>query len=349
LARSINSPVGVASAELVLASQRLCLGNLDKAEPLFDRAIPVLQKAGFQMQALEGVIYRGALHTWRQEYDEAHRVFTIALDGAREQGSAFALVGAHFFRSIALGNQGRLGQALASLAGARRLAELNREKYWLPRLPNTIAWLHRQLGDLEESHRLNLENVELAREFGMPEGEANAHVNLAIDYLSLGELQRAHDHLQMAESIFEDDVWYRWRYNIRLQAAFARYWIARGDLDVASRYAQASEEAARAHGDRKYRAWAQKILGETAFLEDDVETADKCLGEATTILDSYPCPTIEWKILSSRADLAAQVGDSTAAEEFRGRARATIQSLADSVSDDALKSRFLKSPNVRRV
>jgi tetratricopeptide (TPR) repeat protein len=183
----------------------------------------------------------------------------------------------------------------------------------------------------------------------MPEGGANAHVNLGIDYLQLGEPARAHEHLQMAESIFEEDVWYRWRYNIRLKATFAQYWIAQGDLDAARIYSAAGEEAARVHGDRKYRAWARKILGDIALLEDDVDTARTCLDEAIAILANNPCPTIEWKILSSRADLAAQLGDSTAADEFRGRARATIQSLADSVTDDALKARFLKSPSVRRV
>jgi tetratricopeptide (TPR) repeat protein len=191
--------------------------------------------------------------------------------------------------------------------------------------------------------------VELAREFDMPEGGANAHVNLGIDYLDLGEPARAREHLQMAESIFEEDVWYRWRYNIRLKATFARYWILQGDLDAARSYAEASEEAARAHGDRKYRAWARKILSEIALLEDDVDTARVCLDEALAFLASNPCPTIGWKILSSRADLAAQLGDATAADEFRGWARATIQSLADSVTDDALKTHFLKSPNVRRT
>jgi tetratricopeptide (TPR) repeat protein len=349
LARSINSDVGVASAEVVLATQHLCLGKLDEAEPLYAHAVPVLQKAGSPIQALEGVLYSGALHMWRQEYDEAHRVFKIALDTARECGWGYAIAGVHLFQGIALGNQGRLGEAFASLAEARRLAELNREKYWLPRLPNTVAWLHRELGDPEKSHHLNLENVELAREFEMPEGEANAQVNLAIDYLDLGEPARAFEHLEAAQIIFDEDVWYRWRYNIRMQATLGRYWILKGDLNAARKHAHASKEAARAHGDRKYRAWAGKILAEIALLEDDVDTARACLDEAITILASNPCPTIEWKILSSRAELSAQLGDATAADEFRGRARATIRNLADSVTDEALKTRFLKSPGVRRV
>jgi len=349
LARSINSDVGVASAELVFASQHLCLGELHAAEPLFDRAVPVLLKAGLEMQALEGVILSGAVHVWRQEYDDANRILRFAKDKAREVGSGFAIVGAHFFHSIAQGNQGQLGEAMESLAEGRRLAELNHEKYWLPRLPNTVAWLHRELGDPEKSHLLNLENVELAREFGMPEARANAHVNLAIDCMDLGEPARAHENLQKAESIFDEDIWYRWRYSIRLKAALARYWILKGDLGAARGYAEASEKAARAHGDRKYRAWAQKTLGEIALMLDDVDTAGTCLDNAIGILANNPCPTIEWRILTSRAELAAQLGDAATADEFRGRARATIQSLADSVTDDALKTRFLKSPVVRRV
>jgi hypothetical protein len=102
----------------------------------------------------------------------------VVIKRARELGAGYAIVGAHFFQGMALGNEGRLGDALESLAEARRLAELNQEKYWLPRLPNTVAWLYRELGDPEKSHLLNLENVELAQEFKMQEGEANAHVNL---------------------------------------------------------------------------------------------------------------------------------------------------------------------------
>ena len=57
--------------------------------------------------------------------------------------------------------------------------------------------------------------------------EANAHVNLAADYIALGEPQRARDHLRRAEEIFEADMWFRWRYNIRTKAELARYALAR--------------------------------------------------------------------------------------------------------------------------
>jgi tRNA A-37 threonylcarbamoyl transferase component Bud32/tetratricopeptide (TPR) repeat protein len=349
LAQAANSVAGVASAELVLATHGLCLGELDVAENLFARAIPVLQAEGLHTQALEGVVYSGALHMWRQEYEDVHRILGVAINKARELGSGYAIVGAYLFQGIALGNEGRLGDALESLTEARRLAELNQERYWLPRLPNTVAWLYRELGDPEKSHLLNLENVELAQEFGMQEGEANAHVNLAGDYLNLGELARAHEHLRKAEAIFEQDVWYRWRYNIRLKSEYARYWIARGDLASARTSAEAGKKAAGAHGDRKYAAWARAHLAEIAFLEDDVDTARIRLDEAIGILAERPCPTIAWKVFAKRADLASKIGETAAADEYRGRARDMVKSLADSVPDGELRTRFLKSRAVRRL
>jgi len=349
LARAAGSEVGVASAELVIASERLCVGDLNAAEPMFQRAIPTLRKAGLQMQALEGVIYSAGLHVWKNEYREALQILDMALEQARALGAGFAIVAAHFFRSLALGNQGRLGQALESLSEARRLAELNCERYWLPRLPNTAGWVLRELGDAEKAHQLNLENVGLAREFDMAEGEANAHVNLAGDYFSLGEPERAREHLEKAEALFKQDVWFRWRYSLRLKGEWARYWIERGDLDRARESARASGEAARSHQCRKYAAWAHKLEAEIALLEDDVGAAGKHLEASIAILEQHPCPTIMWKVLRLRGQLAGRLGDTSLVDDCRGRAREIIQSLADSVTDDALRTKFLKSRAVREI
>ncbi len=346
LARSIGSKAGVATAETVLAVERMCVGELQTAESLFARSIPVLQSAGLQAQAVQSVVISAGLHTWRNEYDDAHRVCEDALNLARELGSTFDIIGAHWFNGMALGNEGRLGDALTALSEARRVAELNRNEYWLPRLPNTFAWIHMELGDTEAALRLNLENVELAREFDMPEGEANAHINLASIYLGLAESARAHEHLLCAEKLHERDVWFRWRYNIRLQAEYARYWIAQGDLSAARRSAQACQTAAAKHQARKHLAWSHRILGEIAMLEDDVEAAASHLDESLRVLDQYPCPTVEWKVLRLRGDIAARAGDNAARDGFRKRARSVVNRLAESVPDGDLRKRFLTSKTV---
>ena len=96
-----------------------------------------------------------------------------------------------------------MSDALKTLQEGVRLAELNGEQYFLPRLPNTIGWIYRELQDIESAMRLDRENVPLARELDFPEGEANAHVNLGHDYLLVGEPDRALEHLREAEKLFD--------------------------------------------------------------------------------------------------------------------------------------------------
>jgi len=341
MARATGSDVGVASAESVLACDRLCVGDLGGAEDYFRTALPVLREKGAQLSVVDAFSYYGALHTWRLDYAEAERVSGWALEKARELGAGFHIVENLFFRGMALGNQGRLSDALAALREARRVAELNDERYWLPRLPNTIGWIYREMQDLETALRLETENVQLADEMGVVEGRANAHVNLAHDYLALDEPARAFEHLQQAEHLFNQDVWFRWRYAIRMQAEMASYWIARGDLKVAAMHAAASLQAATTPRARKYLAWGHKLQGDIAALEERIEAARREYQAALDVLQQNPCPMIEWQILKASAGAARRAKSDTAGEDHRGRARAAIQSLAESICDENLRGRFL--------
>jgi tRNA A-37 threonylcarbamoyl transferase component Bud32/tetratricopeptide (TPR) repeat protein len=181
-ARAANSSTGEASAELVIASERLCSGFLPEAEHYFDRAIPVLRQEGLAFEALEAICYRAMLHSWRSEYKDAERYYSWTMEKARELGSCFHIVAVLLFRGMSLGNQGRLAEAFSSLREGLNMAELNGDVYWLPRLPNTIAWLHREIQDLEPAMRLDTECVQIARETNFAEGEANAHGVRLSDY-----------------------------------------------------------------------------------------------------------------------------------------------------------------------
>jgi tetratricopeptide (TPR) repeat protein len=341
IARGAGSSVGVASAEAVLACDRLCTGDLDAAEKYFQRAIPVLQGKGVQLGVVDAVANLGALHTWRLDYAEAERASSWALEKARELGDNFHIVSGLFFRGMALGNQGRLSEALGALEEAQRVAELNGERYWLPRIPNTLGWIYREMQDLETALRLDTENVGLAEEMGMVEGCANAHVNLGHDYLALGELSQAFEHLQQAEQLFNQDVWFRWRYAIRMQAEMTNYWILRGDLKMAAMHAAACLRAAETPRARKYQAWGHKLLGDVASLEERMEEANCEYQTALHMLARNPCPMIEWQIFKASAGAARHAKSDSTAEELLGRARAVIQSLADSIRDDSLRRKFL--------
>lgn len=347
LARLAGSRVGLASAEGVLASHRFCTGDLTAAEQFFDRAFPVLRAEGEPLVALDAGCYRILLSTFRLEYQEAEQTLRWAHHKARDLGAGFQLIEAHFVSGMTLGNQGRLSEALGVLREGMRLAELNGERFWLSRLPNCLGWLHRELHDLETAVRLDAESARQGREFGVAEAEANAQVNLGHDYLVLGEPVRAFEHLQEAKQLYGQDVWFRWRYNLRLQAELASYWITRGDLKAAGSHAAAGLQGAEATRSRKYIAWAHKLLGDIAALEERVEEGQRHYATALGVLQRHSCPTIEWKILKAAAELAKRQQNDSARAEFLGHARAVVQSLAGAIQDDKLRQGFLAAKPVR--
>ena len=230
-----------------------------------------------------------------------------------------------------------------------RLAELNGECHFLPRLPNTLGWLHRELHDLETALRLDAESVRRAQEFSNAEADANAHVNLGHDYLALGEPARAYAHFQEAKRISAQDVWFHWRYNLRLQAELASYWITRGDLKAAAAHAAAALQVAEATLSRKYLAWAHKLLGDIAVLEERLDAGQRSYAAALAALQRHPCPTIEWKILKAAAETSKRQKNDTARDAFRGRGLAVVQSLAASIHDETLRQQFLAAEAVREL
>ena len=167
-------------------------------------ALPVLQndvRTPVPLHVIEGVGYGAALHGWRLEYEDALPPCEWALAKARERGSNFHIVCLLFIRGLGLGNFGRLSDSLADLREGMRLSEINHERYWLPRLPNTLAWLHSEMFDVEEALRLNREGSIIAREMNFPEGDVNSQINLALNYLGLDEPNSAREHLARGRNV----------------------------------------------------------------------------------------------------------------------------------------------------
>jgi tetratricopeptide (TPR) repeat protein len=227
--------------------------------------------------------------------------------------------------------------------------ELNGERFYLARVPNSLGWLHHELFDMEAALRLDRDGVRIAREMGSDEAEANSHVNLGRDYLELGEPARANEHLEEAERIFDRDDWYRWRYKLRLENERARYWIARGDLKQAAAHAAAALESGKRTLSRKHWAWAHKLLGDIAVLEDRAPDARHDYERALAILEGHPCPIIEWKILLAASDAARRLHAGSSADDLRARARGVVQSLSASVTEAPLRERFLGAKAIRDI
>ena len=90
LARTTGSDLCVASAEMVLGSERLCVGAIGAAEEYFARAVPIMKSEGTPTQALDAASSAGMIHTWRLEYHEAQRIFDWSLQRSHELGDCLS-------------------------------------------------------------------------------------------------------------------------------------------------------------------------------------------------------------------------------------------------------------------
>ena len=292
----------------------------------------------------------GILQHFQSEYRDAEAVLGWALEKVRTAGFSHDVLRILWLQGMVQANLGRLSEALCTLREGMRLAELNGERYWFSRFPNTVGWLHGELADFDSGLRLNAEGVRVGRESDTPETEANSHINLATAYLELGDSTLAWEHLCEGERILklEHHVdWLRWRFNIRLDLEMARYWIARGDAKQGRTWAAEALARAERFQARKHMAGAHKLLGDLAFLNDRLAAAAQEYDSALAILKQYPCPLLEWKVLLSRAQVARCSKDLRRADDLFARARAKVAGIADSVRDDGLRRRFLQSRLVR--
>jgi tetratricopeptide (TPR) repeat protein len=346
-AHAAGSEVGVASAELVLGLDLLCSGDTDGAEQRFERSLPVLRRKGPPLHALEALAFAGLNHAWQLDYERADRTVGWTLEIARDLGVVYHMVMNLFVQGMARFNEGRLGEGFAALSEGMRLAEQNDETYWLSRYPNTLGWVHHELQDIDGALVLNREGARVARANGYGKPEANSQLNLAQHHLDVGELSTAKEHLDRAAAIFEEDVWFRWRYDIRLKAEIARYWLRKGDTKQAGASAAESLALALPRKARKHMAWAHKLLGDVAAVEERFAEARTAYEVALAVLSRHRCPTVEWKILLAAAGMASAYGDVPLAERYRARARRLIEALADSLVQPELRRQFLGSEVIR--
>jgi serine/threonine protein kinase/tetratricopeptide (TPR) repeat protein len=347
IADAAGSAQASAAAELVLALQSFCFGATDEAQRGYEKSVPVLRQGTPPLQALEAIGFSGLLYAWQLDYDAAERATSWTIRAAREARSPYHTIMNLFVRGMMLFNRGRLSEGLANLEEGMRLAEQNDERYWLSRFPNTLGWALGELGDWKRAHELNRQGAAVARQHGYSKPEANSHLNLAQHHLDAGEWDTALQHLRRAQEIFDEDFWFRWRYNLRFQAELASYWLRRGDSGRAKLHAEESLAKATPHKARKHVAWANKLLGDVAVAEARFEDARAAYGAALQVLAHHPCPIIEWKILRGAAEVEKVLRNDERATLLRARASATIDTLGSSITEERLRRQFLGSEAVR--
>ena len=73
-------------------------------------------------------------------------------------------------------------EALATLREAMEMARRDGDHIILERVPNSIGWIHRELGDFDQAIAYDQEGAEIAGMYHITEAEANSLINLSYDH-----------------------------------------------------------------------------------------------------------------------------------------------------------------------
>jgi tetratricopeptide (TPR) repeat protein len=342
-------PEDILEAQARIGQVLVGQGRLDEAGPVLREVIDSARPGGPRVALKIALGYRALAHYWQTRYEAAEADGAETLAVATELGDGFYALGARMFVGLSRANLGRISEALDDFADAIALARRNDDRYWLPRLTSHLGWVHRELGALGRAREHDAEAVRLARDrVSGPEPEVL--LNLCVDYVREGRAEEASALLAELQARAADSSWLRWMSDLRLAAASAEHWAARGDQERADEEAARLAEIASRMGSRNYRSAAERIRGWAALERGlDVEGAAARLEAALGELRGAPAPLEAWKSARTLAHLCRRLGDEDGAARAFAEAARAVRTIAAGVRDDGLREGFLATPDVREV
>lgn len=330
-----------ADTMLMIGLKHLCYGELKEGKAILDDVIATARRLDYKPGLVGGITWRACLHFFQSEYDLAMEKAKEGIQLASELRDGFLLLTAMFFVGLSQGNQGKMSAALATLQDAMEKARRNGDLFWHPRFPNCIGWIYRELHDFEAARQFDEEGVDVARRHHVLEAEANSLINRGIDCTHAGQRECTDAAFAEVKDIFARDAWFRWRYNIRLQAATAAHYLRQRDLEKAREYIVRLEETAREYEVHKYVAVANQLMAELLIASDDPAGAERHFNAALEELGKYPVPLVAWKVHAGMAKLKSKLGDAGGVEEHSAHALEIVNSIAANVRDEKLRDNFL--------
>lgn len=292
----------------------------------------------------------GLLRELQGDHDRALPAIQASLRLGHELHNPFLTGRSRFALGMSLGNRGRYEEALATLKEALQLAEEAGDRYFLPRLPNTIGWVYSELGELAQAEEWNRRSIAVGRQTGWLEAEANARVNLGSDAVRSGNHRRAREEFERAAALIDRDEWFTWRYRMRLLIGLGELALLEGAPEQALTFARQALSLAEPTGSRKHagRAW---LLSGRALLAAGAppEGALAPMQRAGNLARFTGHPSLLWTSGTELAQLYSRLGRESEAAACRSEAVASAKAVADGIGDASLRCSLLETPTVQAI
>ena len=340
LARQHALPAIDALASAIASWQiGVCDGDPTRWAAALEASHGVAQQSGND-GALAMVRFLLAMHAeWTGDYRTAVALSEQCVAAGRRLRLPHLVVWPEWFLGKAYCCLGDYGRAVARLTEATEVCQRIGDRVWTSRLLNTLGWCFAELGSPVRAREHNERAAVLAHAAQDPEIVANSEINLAGNWLALGDVGRAVGYLEPIQDALgvAGDPWMRWRYALHALDVAGRAALARSRPEDALTAAGEQLAGARRHRVTKVEARALLLRGEALLAMDSREDAEVALREAMRIADSIAYPRAVWQGLRLLSEVARRGGRDGERAEIDGRRHAMVEQAAGSLTDHELR------------
>jgi tetratricopeptide (TPR) repeat protein len=284
---------------------------------------------------------------WRGDFGEVLARLDEFLAVAEATRSPALAYGIYLFGAWAWCSLGAYQMALDLLAKAQDLAQEAGIATAPAELLNSMGWAYQEIYSLEKSARLNEECSRVAKELGEIESEANALVNLGVDYLWLGDQERAEGYFVQAWDLLEKQFGgFRWRWKTRLLAAWGQLRLAQGQAQQALDFAEQCLDLAEQTSAHKNLVKGWRLKGQALAALGRLQEAVPWLTRAVDMAGEIGNPPLLWKSRFALGEVLQQQGHHAQAQEQYALAASVIEGTASGLQDPELRETFLAAAPV---
>jgi DNA-binding CsgD family transcriptional regulator/tetratricopeptide (TPR) repeat protein len=339
-----------ALAEVVVLCDKR--GALVEGEAAVQRALPLAEQIGNHGLALHGLIYYGFILNWRGQFPEAIAMLRDAYALATDAHDVISIANARFALALALGGAGEYGEAFRELQQLLDFAAVTGSPYYAIRAPNTIGWLYRELGLATQAREWDERAITATTDPNQPgysEALANSLLNLASDFIVLGQYDSARETLYQAELRARADEFMRWRNLNRLALCQGELALARGDATAALAYTRDALAQAQTSAAQKYICQAHDLAGRAEMALGKFTEALASLEKSVAIAEAIGYRAGLWRTLATLSKLYRQLGRLQPARQAHTRAAEALTSILMTVHDPDIVRLLHELPEVQAI
>jgi len=335
----------IAQSLLLLTEVHESNGDLYSALETATRAQIVSSKLNDNHLEARALVEIGFLNAQKAEFTEAVNAAEMGLELLAKTDDRNAVAYAWNILGRALGGRGDYSRALDAFQHSQDEAQIISDRYLLAQVFNMRGWLYRELGDYESALKFDAEGIDFAKRWGKPSPEISARLNLCLDILKLGDLDKAIVLLdeieqQISTGSFGFHSW-RWRLRILHTRGLCCFVLdePKKALDAMADGLRLAESKC----SQKYVALNHELRG-LALAEFGI--TDEAIGELQTAIslsDVIQYQPIRWRGRHQLANLYHQNDLEHDANSVRSEAEEIIQTIAAALEDEKLRGIFLNT------